>query len=375
MTDEEYMELAIRLAKKATGYTSPNPLVGALVVKNGKIIGQGYHHKAGTHHAEVHALHEAGLEAKGATLYVTLEPCAHYGKTPPCANLVVESGISKVVIGSGDPNPLVAGKGVAILERGGIQVIQGVLEKECQSLNEMFFTFIQKKIPFVTLKSAMSLDGKIATKSGESQWITNESARNDGHMLRGSHDCILVGIGTILADNPQLNCRHGYLEKPHQPDVVILDSQGRTPENAKVFLEKNRKILIMVSPNCSPLRIEALERVGAEVIKVSSHESGLDLLTVLHKLGERDYISILVEGGARIIGSFVDQRCFNKLITYIGNQIIGNQQALSAIGGNGVSALQDAPLLEFATIELLDNNVKIIAYKKEREVTNVHRNH
>ncbi|MCF0156146.1 MAG: bifunctional diaminohydroxyphosphoribosylaminopyrimidine deaminase/5-amino-6-(5-phosphoribosylamino)uracil reductase RibD, partial [Veillonella sp.] len=207
MNDAQYMARAIELAKLGAGFAAPNPMVGAVVVKDGHIIGEGYHHQAGQAHAEVNALAMAGDQAQGATLYVTLEPCAHYGKTPPCANLVVEKGISHVVIGSVDPNPLVAGKGIAILEAAGITVETGLLEEECIAMNQDFFTYIQSKRPFVTLKSAMSLDGKIATRTGQSQWITSEGARADGHILRATHQAMLVGIGTILADDPSLNAR------------------------------------------------------------------------------------------------------------------------------------------------------------------------
>ena len=282
MNDELYMKRAISLAKMATGHTSPNPLVGAVVVKNNTIVGEGYHHKAGEAHAEVHALDAAGDNARGATLYVTLEPCAHYGKTPPCAKRVVESGIARVVIGSTDPNPLVAGKGIQILTEAGIKVTTDVCVDECIQLNEHFFTFIQTHKPFVTIKSAMSLDGKIATFTGQSQWITNESSRKDGHILRASHDAMLVGIGTILADDPLLNCRLTRDElyealinrhdvsidntlEVHQPDIIILDSQGRTPTDAKVFTIPNRKVIIYVAKGCPEQRRIALANVGAIV--------------------------------------------------------------------------------------------------------------
>ncbi|MDU7824738.1 MAG: dihydrofolate reductase family protein, partial [Veillonella sp.] len=300
--DVVYMKRAIELAKLATGHTSPNPLVGAVVVKDNTIIGEGYHHKAGTAHAEVHALNQAGDNAKGATLYVTLEPCSHYGKTPPC--------------------------------EAGIEVVCPVCSDECAELNEHFFTYIQTGKPFVTLKSAMSLDGKIATSTGQSQWITNESSRRDGHVLRATHDAMLVGIGTILADNPQLNCRltdselsdalldKSILDEPitiHQPDVIILDSLGRTPTTSSVFEINNRKIHIFVSKGCPKDRIQALEQVGAQVTVVESISTRkskstdividikkLSIDDILTKLGELGYTSILVEGGSAIISSFVE---------------------------------------------------------------------
>ena len=385
MNDKQYMAKAIQLAKLASGHTSPNPLVGAVVVKDGCIIGEGWHHKAGTPHAEVHALTMAGSVAKGATLYVTLEPCAHYGKTPPCADLVVNSGISHVVIGSTDPNPLVAGKGISTIERAGITVTNGVLEEECLHLNEHFFTYIQKKRPFITLKSAMSLDGKIATKTGKSQWITNEFARRDGHVLRATHNAMLVGIGTILADDPSLNCRINKgefystiidstllepiideLPSVHQPDVIILDSQGRTPITAKVFKQQNRTVHIFVGPNCSTHRVEQLKQ-KAIVHKVPTQDGYLPLKSILSTLGALNYTSILVEGGAAVMSSFVEEQLFDKIITYIGNILIGGAEAISALTGSGISELQDAPQLEYKDVEIIGNNIKFEAYLIGRE--------
>ncbi len=427
MNDTKYMARAIQLAKLASGHTAPNPLVGAVVVKDNKIIGEGFHHKAGTAHAEVHALDQAGEAAKGATLYVTLEPCAHYGKTPPCAKRVVESGISRVVIGSMDPNPLVAGKGIAILEDAGIEVTNDVLSEDCIRMNEGFFTYIQTKHPMITLKSAMSLDGKIATKTGESMWITNESSRHDGHILRAAHDAMLVGVGTILADNPSLNCRisrddlyesiigncdlvdfTSETEKMndgpantnaeivnanieimdiHQPDVIILDSLGRTPTDANVFKQGDRKVIIFVSERCSKDRIHELERVGAIVKPIATVPvrkskatdvlvdiKKLDINAVLSELGVMQYTSVLVEGGASIIASFVEQQLFDKMVTYVGNIIIGGAEAIGAVTGNGIASLQEAPNLTFTSVDIIDNNIRIEAYRMNREGEYVYRN-
>lgn len=403
MNDELYMKRAISLAKMATGHTSPNPLVGAVVVKNNTIVGEGYHHKAGEAHAEVHALDAAGDNARGATLYVTLEPCAHYGKTPPCAKRVVESGIARVVIGSTDPNPLVAGKGIQILTEAGIEVTTDVCVDECIQLNEHFFTFIQTHKPFVTIKSAMSLDGKIATFTGHSQWITNESSRKDGHILRASHDAMLVGIGTILADDPLLNCRLTRDElyealinrhdvsidntlEVHQPDIIILDSQGRTPTDAKVFTIPNRKIIIYVAKGCPEQRRIALANVGAivEELPTKSVRQGrttdvaidikkIDIQACLEHLGEQEYTSVLVEGGSTIISSFVESLAFDKIVTYIGNLVIGGANSTAAVGGTGFATLHEAPTLEFASSRILDNNIRIESYRLGREGSYVYR--
>lgn len=403
MNDELYMKRAISLAKMATGHTSPNPLVGAVVVKNNTIVGEGYHHKAGEAHAEVHALDAAGDNARGATLYVTLEPCAHYGKTPPCAKRVVESGIARVVIGSTDPNPLVAGKGIQILTEAGIEVTTDVCVDECIQLNEHFFTFIQTHKPFVTIKSAMSLDGKIATFTGQSQWITNESSRKDGHILRASHDAMLVGIGTILADDPLLNCRLTRDElyqavidtnevslentlEVHQPDIVILDSQGRTPTDAKVFTIPNRKVIVYVAKGCPDQRRSGLVNAGAivEEMPTKSVRQGhmadvavnikkIDIQACLEHLGKLGYTSILVEGGSTIISSFVETLAFDKIVTYIGNLVIGGTNSTSAVGGTGFATLHDAPRLEFASSRILDNNIRIESYRVGREGSYVYR--
>lgn len=403
MNDELYMKRAIRLAKMATGHTSPNPLVGAVVVKDNTIVGEGYHHKAGEAHAEVHALDAAGEQAKGATLYVTLEPCAHYGKTPPCAKRVVESGITRVVIGSTDPNPLVAGKGIQILEAAGIFVTTGICADECIKMNEHFFTFIQTHKPFVTLKSAMSLDGKIATFTGESQWITNESSRKDGHVLRASHDAMLVGIGTILSDDPLLNCRLTKDElyksiinsndvsidntlEVHQPDIIILDSQGRTPTDAKVFTIPNRKVIVYVAKGCPKQRRIDLTNAGAivEELPTKSVRQGrttdvaidikkIDIQACLEHLGKQGYTSVLVEGGSTIISSFVELLAFDKIVTYIGNLVIGGTNSTSAVGGTGFPTLHDAPTLEFASFRVLDNNIRIESYRLGREGSYVYR--
>lgn len=403
MNDELYMKRAISLAKMATGHTSPNPLVGAVVVKNNTIVGEGYHHKSGEAHAEVHALDAAGDNARGATLYVTLEPCAHYGKTPPCAKRVVESGITRVVIGSTDPNPLVAGKGIQILTEAGIEVTTDVCVDECIQLNEHFFTFIQTHKPFVTIKSAMSLDGKIATFTGQSQWITNESSRKDGHVLRATHDAMLVGIGTILADDPLLNCRLTRDElyqavidtndvslentlEVHQPDIVILDSQGRTPTDAKVFTIPNRKVIVYVAKGCPEQRRIALANAGAivEELPTKSVRQGrttdvaidikkIDIQACLEHLGEQEYTSVLVEGGSTIISSFVESLAFDKIVTYIGNLVIGGANSTAAVGGTGFATLHEAPTLEFASSRILDNNIRIESYRLGREGSYVYR--
>lgn len=384
MTDEEYMATALALAKKAKGHTAPNPMVGAIVVKHGVIVGQGYHHKAGGPHAEVYALDEAGENAVGATLYVTLEPCAHYGKTPPCAKRVIASGVSRVVIGMVDPNPLVAGKGIAMLRDAGIQVEVGVLDTQCAALNDAFITYMLTSRPFVTLKSAMSVDGKIATRTGDSQWITNESARTDGHRLRQYHDAILVGIGTVLADNPTLTHRLKDSAQFTQPDVIVLDSHGRTPIDAALFSNKERHLLIAVGPDCPPSHRYELEKAGAEIVTLpydtapestEANAAQLSLTALLDMLGEKGYQSLLVEGGSQVIAAFTEQRLFDKLITYMGAMLIGGSDAIPAIGGIGASTLAEAVPLTICDACLLDGNVRVESYYTERKGRYVHRDY
>lgn len=383
MNDLMYMKRAIALAKLATAHTWPNPLVGAVVVKHNTIIGEGYHHKAGEPHAEVHALQAAGEEAKGATLYVTLEPCAHYGKTPPCADRIIAAGISRVVIGSTDPNPLVGGQGIIRLQASGIEVKTGVCEKECALLNESFFTYIQTGRPFVTLKSAMSLDGSIATFTGESQWITNETARKHGHLLRASYDAMVVGIGTILADDPLLNCRlsdsevydaiigdtldGAYSMDIRQPDVMIFDSLGRTPIEAKVFTVPNRKVHLFVSAQCSEEKRQAFIDIGADVHDIERKPNGLSINQALTVMGDMGYTSLLIEGGSALLSAFVETLAFDKIVTYIGNLIIGGTEATPAVGGNGFATLEAAAKLTFTDVHMMDNNIVIEAYRTGRE--------
>jgi len=374
-TDEKYMAKAIELAEKARGCTSPNPMVGAIIVKDGRIIGEGYHQKAGEPHAEVYALHQAGMDARGATLYVTLEPCSHYGKTPPCAKRVIAAGISRVVIGMIDPNPLVAGKGLAMLQEAGIEVEIGVLERQCVEMNEAFITYIKTGKPFVILKSAMSIDGKIATASGESKWITNEEARIDGHRIRKEVDAMLVGVGTIIADDPLLSCRLPQETVENQPHLYILDSQGRTPLDATIWTVPNRNITIFVGEECGLEQMGAFSDKGAEVIVTPSNERGLDISFILEELGARQCMSLLIEGGSQVVASFVETKSFDKLVTYIGNRIIGGIGATPAVGGLGFSSLDEAVQLDIDEVMAVGDNMKIISYRRGREGVYVYGDH
>ena len=298
MNDEDFMREALRLARNAEGRTTPNPLVGAVIVREGRIIAAGWHRKAGTPHAEVHALSMAGNLAQGATLYVTLEPCAHYGRTGPCAKAVAEAGIRRVVIGMKDPNPLVAGKGIQILQDAGVEVVCGVLESEAIRLNEVFLKWIAHKMPFVVLKTAMSLDGKIATAAGESRWVTNEVSRYRVHEYRDKYDGIMVGIGTVLADNPSLTTRLSD-RKGKNLVRIIVDSQARTPLAAKVLTDGQARTIVAVTEQAPADRVAALQAAGAEIL-VAGGDVHVDLRQLLQKLGAQEICSVFVEGGGQV---------------------------------------------------------------------------
>src|SRR5512144_1741104 len=302
--DEKYMRMALRLAARAKGRTSPNPMVGAVVVKNGKVVATGYHHRAGEPHAEAIALGKAGRKAKGATLYVTLEPCSHTDKrTPPCTPMVMQSGVKRLVIAMIDPNPRVSGGGVKTLRRAGLEVVTGVLEAEARKLNEAFIKHITTGMPFVTLKIAQTLDGKIATASGESKWITGEKARREGHLLRDVSDAILVGVNTVLTDNPSLTAR---IPAGRDPLRVIVDSGLRIRVDARVITQRSQAATLIATVADAPkAKITRLQEAGAQVLIVKSAQGRVDLRDLMRQLGRKGIISVLVEGGPEIHASAI----------------------------------------------------------------------
>lgn len=356
------MREALELARNAEGRTSPNPMVGAVIVREGRIIAAGWHRKAGTPHAEVHALRMAGDLAKGATLYVTLEPCSHYGRTGPCAKAVAEAGIKRVVIAMKDPNPLVSGRGIEILEEAGVEVKCGVLEEEAKKLNEVFLKWVPKKMPFVVLKTAMTLDGKIATYAGESQWITNEASRLRVHEYRDIYDSILVGIGTVLRDDPSLTTRLPD-RTGKNPVRVIVDSQARTPLTARVVTDGKAKTIIAVTEQAPLDRVNALKKTGAEVITAGEGEH-VDLKTLMQKLGQMEICSVFVEGGGRINFSLLKEGLVDKVYAFVAPKIIGGSEALTPVEGEGFASLHDA--VEFGDIEVekIDGDILLTAYPK-----------
>ncbi len=344
------MKEALALAAQGAGWVNPNPMVGALVVRDGEIVGRGFHHRFGEAHAEVHALKEAGELSRGATLYVTLEPCSHHGKTPPCCEAVVEAGITRVVCPGGDPNPLVSGKGFAYLEAHGVKVETGLMQKEALSLNEIFFHFIQKKRPYVILKSAMSLDGKIATRTQESRWITSSETRTSVHLLRHSVMAIMVGVDTLIADDPLLTTRLEGKAGSH-PIRIVMDSKGRTPLTAQVFQSLDLSPLIIVTTSAiSPRRKDLYREAGAEVITLASKGRSEMIDELLPLLAERGIDSILVEGGSTLNESCVQSGCVDRYIACIAPMIIGGKDAPSPVGGTGFSRLSD--VLRFREVEV-----------------------
>ncbi len=365
-TDEYYMQLALDLAESARGKTNPNPLVGAIIVKDGIIAGTGIHRKAGEPHAEVHAFRMAGEYAKGATLYVTLEPCSHYGKTPPCANLVKESGVARVVVAMQDPNPEVAGRGIEIIRNEGIEVDVGVLEEKAKRLNERFIHNMLTNRPFVISKFAMTLDGKLATHTGHSKWITGEQSRYTVHQLRNEVDAILVGIGTVLADNPSLTTRlpEGGGKNPIR---IILDSELRIPLDANVVNTAEAKTIIVTTESADEGKLTTLREKGVECIFVSKKETGLDLDAMLVALYQKGITDVLVEGGGEINASFLRAGLIDKYFIYIAPKLLGGRNSLTPFTGRDVDRMDEALNVVFEKVDKMGEDLCITAYPKQGE--------
>ena len=354
------MREALRIARNAEGRTSPNPLVGAVIVRDGKIIAEGWHRQAGTPHAEIHALNMAGDLARGSTLYVILEPCSHFGRTPPCAKKIVEAGIKRVVAAMSDPNPKVSGRGFEILRQAGIEVEVGLLEDSARQLNENFLKWVTQKLPFVTMKFACSLDGKIATSTGESQWISCEESRKFSHHLRDINDAILVGAGTVLADNPNLTTR---LVNGKNPVRVIVDSNAKIPLDSNVVIDKSARTIIATTSNAPAEKISALKNFGVEIITTGNGER-VDLKILMRELAEREITSVLVEGGGKIHFSMLNAGLVDKVLAFIAPKIIGGENSLTAVEGSGFEKLSDAVELKNFTATQLGEDFLLTGYVK-----------
>jgi diaminohydroxyphosphoribosylaminopyrimidine deaminase/5-amino-6-(5-phosphoribosylamino)uracil reductase len=360
--DSEFMKEALRLARRGLGRTSPNPAVGAVIVQNDRIIAKGYHHSAGMPHAEIEALQKMGGQAEGATLYVTLEPCNHQGRTPPCTQAILKSGIKRVVVGMKDPNPDVSGDGCGFLRSKGIEVEIGILESECQRLNEAFVKFVTHKKPFVAVKSAMTLDGWTATSIGHSKWITNEKSRQFVHRLRNRADAVLVGIGTVIADNPKLTTR---LRSGKGQDAlrVILDTHLRTPPDAEMIRQISSALtIIAVGPDVDPKNLDNFNSEGVSIQVCPTKNGMVDLDELLILLGRMDITYLLVEGGATIAGSFIRERLVDKFYLFKAPKLLGGDDGKPMASGKGADRMEESLKLKEIALRRFGDDVLITGY-------------
>ena len=366
--DRKYMARALQLALRGAGHTRPNPMVGAVLVKDGRIIGEGWHKQYGGPHAEVNAFASATEDPEGATLYVSLEPCSHYGKTPPCADLIIRKKVARVVAALEDPNPRVSGRGFRKLRANGIRVTVGVLAEEARHINDVFLTYVTRKRPFVLYKAAMSLDGKIACHTGESQWISSEKSREEVQRLRGILSGIMVGAGTVIADNPRLTCR---MEEYENPARIIVDGKLRVPLESRIFHEPGRNIILTTS-EASPEKKKALENLGVELIEADSEEPGkVDLKSAMLALGIKGIDGILLEGGPTLAASALEAGIIDAVRFYIAQKIIGGREAPSPFAGTGAAHMNEVVPLTDAVYGTSGDDLWIQAYiqreKKEPE--------
>jgi diaminohydroxyphosphoribosylaminopyrimidine deaminase/5-amino-6-(5-phosphoribosylamino)uracil reductase len=358
--DEAYLERALGLAERGRGLTSPNPLVGAVVVAGGRIRGEGFHEGPGRPHAEIVALEEAGDDARGATLYTTLEPCDHFGRTPPCTQTIARAGVARVVSAMGDPNPIVDGRGFAALTTVGIEVRTGVLAQEATRLNEAYVKHVRTGLPFVTWKMAASLDGKVASRDGTSRWITGEAARADVHRLRAAADAILVGAGTALVDDPSLTVRDpGYRGRP--PLRVLVDARGRVPETGDLF-DGAAPTMVATTSLAPRERTEAWRARGAEVVEYEPEGGGVPLPQLLSDLGKRGVQGVLLEGGPTLAWSMVEDRAVDKVVVYLAPKLIGGQDAPGVLGGRGFAPIAQAMQLSVASFDRVGEDLKVEAH-------------
>ena len=357
--DRRYMRMACRLAEKAAGRTSPNPMVGAVLVRKGRIVGSGFHPFAGGDHAEIVALKEAGNKAKGATLYINLEPCNHYGRTPPCTRSLIAAGVNEVVVGMEDPNPLVSGKGLRALVRAGIKVRTGVLHEQCRVLNEAFTKLITRGVPFVTLKLAASLDGKIATATGDARWISCEESRASVHLLRNRFDAVLVGAGTVIADNPQLTCR---IAGGRDPWRIILDARLRIPLNAEFLCQRGKDKNIIVTSDTAPAaKICALESLGATVWRLPAREGVVRWLPLLRKLAKIGIASVLIEGGATTAAGALKEKAVDKMLLFYAPKLLGGDGRYM-IDSLGIEHIKQSVMLQNLKVQKSGADLLVSGY-------------
>ncbi|MCF2663610.1 bifunctional diaminohydroxyphosphoribosylaminopyrimidine deaminase/5-amino-6-(5-phosphoribosylamino)uracil reductase RibD [Oscillibacter valericigenes] len=345
MNDLDYMRLALELAERGRGWTNPNPMVGAVIVKDGRVIGEGYHHRCGGLHAEREAFAACTESPAGATLYVTLEPCCHHGRQPPCTEAILEAGISRVVVGSWDPNPLVAGKGLSFLRAHGVEVETGVLQEACDALNDVFFHYIRTKRPYVVMKYAMTLDGKIATRTGASQWITGESARERVHQDRHRYAAVMAGVGTVLADDPLLTCR---MEGGRNPVRVICDTHLRTPLDSQIVRTAREVPTILACTDGA--RRAPYEAAGCRVFVLPERDGHVDLSVLMERLGAAEIDSVLLEGGGTLNWAALESGIVQRVQAYIAPKLFGGKDAKSPVAGLGVELPAQAVKLKNTTV-------------------------
>ncbi|MGA2331333.1 MAG: bifunctional diaminohydroxyphosphoribosylaminopyrimidine deaminase/5-amino-6-(5-phosphoribosylamino)uracil reductase RibD [Syntrophales bacterium] len=356
MTDEFYMKRALRLARRGEAWVSPNPMVGAVIVKKGRIIGEGYHQKFGGNHAEINAINDVTEPIKGATIYINLEPCTHYGKTPPCIESIIAAKPARVIIGTPDANPVVTGKGIEALKRHGIKTTVGILEESCKELNEKFFKFMRTGIPFVTLKFAQSIDGRIATASGHSRWISSEQSLKFAHALRSHHDAVLVGSGTLSKDDPELTVR---LVRGRNPLRVVVDSHLRISPDARILKDQDKaKTIVAATHNVDREKRARLTDLGIEVLAVDTDKDRrVDLMRLLMELGKRNISSVLVEGGAAIITSMLAEQLPDRVVIIIAPKIVG--KGLEAIGDLGIKSINESLKIAYRRVRRLGDDLII----------------
>ena len=354
--DEAFMRRAVELAERGCGRVSPNPLVGAVIVKEGRVIGEGWHARCGDLHAERAALRSCREPAAGASMYVTLEPCCHTGRQPPCTEAILEAGISRVVVGAGDPNPLVAGKGIRMLREHGLQVTEGVLREAGEAQNRVFFHYIRTGLPYVVLKYAMTMDGKIATAAGASRWITGEEARRRVHEDRGRYTAIMAGSGTVKADDPQLTCR---IPGGRDPIRVLCDSRLTIPQGAKVIVTAGDVRTILATCCGERERLRPYRDAGCEILTIPEKDGRLDLRELMQRLGKMGIDSILAEGGATLNESLLQSGMVNWIQAYIAPKIFGGETAPSPVGGSGAQAVEDAAALSLASVTRLGDDLLV----------------
>jgi len=361
-TDIRFMNLALREARKGLGRTSPNPTVGAVIVGNGQVIAKGYHRKAGLPHAEVEALNKLGGNARGSTIYITLEPCNHQGRTPPCTGAILKSGIRRVVVGMKDPNPDVAGGGCEFLNKKGIEVKTGVLETECRLMNEAFLKYVLKKRPFVTAKSAITLDGWTGTATGHSKWISSEKSRQFVHRLRDQVDAVMVGVGTVLADDPQLTTRikHG---RGRDPLRIVVDTHLRTPTEAKVVNHgSSSNTLIVVGEGVSEASLKKFHEKGVVLLVCPTRDDRIDLSALMDILAEKSVTSILLEGGATLIGAMLREKLVDKYVIFEAPKILGGDDGIPMVAGEGPDRMDGSLGLKHVKVKRFGEDILIVGY-------------